>query len=134
MQDKDLARQRVVRRLDGAAWRRARLVGGFLAVAALAGCSSIGGDPLTVFADPGKYQYHTCEQIAGQRKNWTSREQELKMLMDKAGQSAGGSVVNVLAYRADYVTASEELKVLENTARAKNCDRPENWKSNSGVK
>jgi hypothetical protein len=56
------------------------------------------------------------------------------MLMDKADQSTGGSVVNVLAYRADYVAASEELKILENTARVKNCDRPENWKSNSSVK
>jgi hypothetical protein len=131
MQDRDLARRRLARR---AALRCARLAGGFLAAAALAGCSSIGGDPLTVFADPGKYQYNTCEQIAGQRKNWVTREQELKMLMDKADQSAGGSVVNVLAYRADYVAASEELKILENTARAKNCDRPENWKSNSSVK
>jgi hypothetical protein len=129
MQDKDLAR-----RLDGAALRCARLAGSFFAAAALAACSSIGGDPLTVFADPGKYQYNTCDQIATHRKNLSTREQELKMLMDKAGQSAGGSVVNVLAYRADYVAASEELKVLENTARAKNCDRPENWKSNSGVK
>jgi hypothetical protein len=134
MQDRDLARRRPVRRLDGAALHCVRLVAGIFAAAMLAACSSIGGDPLTVFADPGRYQYHTCEQIAGQKKNWASREQELKMLMDKADQSAGGSVVNVLAYRADYVAASEELKVLENTARAKNCDRPENWKSNSSVK
>lgn len=134
MQDRDLARRRLVRRPNGAALRCAPLVGGFFAAAALAACSSIGGDPLTVFADPGKYQYNTCEQIAGQRKNWATREQELKMLMDKAEQSTGGSVVNVLAYRADYVAASEELKILENTARVKNCDRPENWKSNSSVK
>src|SRR5262249_31604231 len=129
MQDKDLAR-----RLDGAALRCARLVSGFLAVAALAGGSSIGGDPLTVFAGSGEYQYHTWGQVAGHGEKLTSRGEELQELSDKAGQSAGGSVVNVLAYRADYVTASEELKVLENTARAKNCDRPENWKSNSGVK
>jgi hypothetical protein len=112
------------------------MAGGLAAAAALTACSAIniGSDPLTVFADPGRYQYNTCEQIAGQRKNWANREQELKQLMDKADQSAGGAVVNVLAYRADYVAASEELKVLDSTARAKNCDRPENWKSNSSVK
>ena len=56
------------------------------------------------------------------------------MLMDKAEQSAGGAVVNVLAYKADHVAAAEELKVLEVAARAKNCDNPANWRSNSAVR
>ena len=38
-----------------------------------AGCSSTGENPLTVFADPGKYQFSSCEQLAGQRKYWSSR-------------------------------------------------------------
>jgi hypothetical protein len=105
-----------------------------IAGAFLSACSSTGDNPLTVFADPGKYQYNTCEQIAGQRKYWSTREQELKQLMDKADQAAGGAIVNVLAYKADQVAAGEELKVLENTARSKNCDNPENWRSNSVVK
>ncbi len=46
--------------------------------------------------------------------------------MDKAAQSSGGVVVNLLAYKADHVAASEELKVLEATARSKNCDAPAN--------
>jgi hypothetical protein len=117
-----------------AAWRVALAVGGLIAGALLAGCSSTGDNPLTIFADPGKYQYNTCEQIAGQRTHWSSREKELRMLMDKAEQSAGGAVVNVLAYKADHVAANEELKVLENTARAKNCDSPANWKSNSTIR
>jgi hypothetical protein len=115
------------------ALRVALAAGAVMAGGLLAGCSST-GDTLTVFADPGRYQYNTCEQIAGQRKFWTNREQELRQLMDKAEQSAGGAVVNVLAYKADHVAANEELKVLENTARAKNCDTPEKWKSNSSVK
>src|SRR5215471_7288270 len=97
MQDRNLARRRLMRRplarrpharrLDGVALGCARFIGGLFAAAALAACSSIGGDPLTVFADPGRYQYNTCEQIAGQRKAWVAREQELKQLMDKAEQS-----------------------------------------------
>jgi hypothetical protein len=105
-----------------------------IAAALLSACSSTGDNPLTVFADPGKYQYNTCEQIAGQRKYWSTREQELKQLMDKADQSAGGAVVNVLAYKADHIAANEELKVLESTARSKNCDDPANWRSNSTIK
>jgi hypothetical protein len=80
--------------------------------------------PVTVFVDPGKYQYYNCEQLAGQRTHWTNRELELKLLMDKAEQGTGGTVVNVIAYQTDYVTAREELKVIETTARAKNCDAP----------
>jgi hypothetical protein len=92
-----------------------------LAAGLLPGCSSSLDSRLTVFADPGKYDYHSCDQIAGMQKHWRSREQELKQLMDKAEQSSGGAVVNVIAYQADYVGAREELKVLEATARTKNC-------------
>jgi hypothetical protein len=109
-------------------------IGGFVAGVLLAGCSSMNDNPFTIFADPGKYQYNNCEQIATQRQYWSGREKELRMLMDKADQSAGGAVVNVLAYKADHVAANEELKVLESTARSKNCDTPANWKSNSTMR
>jgi hypothetical protein len=100
----------------------------------LAGCSSLGGNPATLFADPGKYQYSSCAQLAGQQQYWSTREQELRSLMDRAEQSAGGALVNVLAYKADHVAASEELKVVENAARNKNCDSAESWRSNSVVR
>jgi hypothetical protein len=110
------------------AWRVAPI-----AALVLSACST-SDNMFTVFADPGKYQYYSCDQIAGQRKTWALKEQELRQLMNKADQSAGGSVVNALAYKSDYVAASEELKVLEATARSKNCDMPENWRSNSSVR
>ena len=53
-----------------------------------------------------------------------ARAQELKLLMDHAEQSTGGTVVNVIAYKADYVTATEQLKVLDATARDKKCAIP----------
>jgi hypothetical protein len=110
------------------------IAGLFLAGALLAGCSSSGDNPLTIFADPGQYQYSTCEQLTGQRQFWAGREKELKLLMDKADQGAGGAIVNVLAYKSDYIAAGEQLKVLEATARAKNCQTPSTWPSNSAVK
>jgi hypothetical protein len=86
----------------------------FALAALVAGCSSVGGGtPMTVFAD---------------------REHELKQLMDRADQSPGGGLVNVLAYKADYTAASEELQLLEAAARAKNCDAGANWQSNSAVR
>jgi len=110
----------------------ALVISALLAVVCLAGCAATGGNQATLFADPGKYQFSSCEQLANQRKHWASREQELKLLMDRAEQGAGGAIVNVLAYKADYVAASEELQMLESAARAKNCD--ESWRSNSAVR
>jgi hypothetical protein len=129
MQDRT-AQRRLTRGLPPAA-RRVAVV---LAGAVLVGCSSTGSNPITIFADPGQYQYSTCEQLAVQRTQWVGREKELKLLMDKADQGAGGMIINVLAYKADYVAAGEQLKVIEAAARAKNCETPANWRSNSVVK
>ena len=96
-------------------------VGGLFAGGLLSACSSAGENPFTVFADPGTYSYYTCDQIAAGQAAWRAKEQELKLLMDKAGQGTGGAVINIIAYKTDYVRAGEELKVLEATARAKNC-------------
>ncbi len=74
--------------------------------------------------DPGKYDYHNCEQLAEQRKKAADRELELKLLMDKAEQAAGGAAVSVIAYQGDYIMAREELKVIDATARGKKCGPP----------
>jgi len=125
--DDKIARHRRLRKLPPVA-------GVILAGSVLVGCSLTGDSPMTVFADPGQYQYHTCEQLAGQRKHWTTREQEIKQLMDKADQGAGGAIVNVLAYKADHVAATEQIKLIEAAARSKNCETPANWRSNSVVR
>jgi len=78
-------------------------------------------NPFTVFADPGEYSFYNCDQLAAQRTGWKAKEQELKMLMDKASQGTGGAVVNAIAYQGEYVAATERLKVIEMTARNKNC-------------
>jgi hypothetical protein len=86
-----------------------------------------------VFADPGQYEFLNYEQLAAQRTTRKAREQELKLLMDRAEQSTGGAFVNLIAYKSDYVTAQEDLKAIEVTARVNKCDTPENWRSNSAI-
>jgi hypothetical protein len=101
----------------------------------LGACSTPGMDnSFTVFADPGRYLYYSCDQIAAQLKHWTTREQELRLLMEKAEQGTGGAVVNVIAYKADYVAATDELKLLNKTARDKKCTTPGSWGSNSVIR
>jgi hypothetical protein len=92
----------------------------------LAACTSALENPFTVFADPGQYEFFNCEQLAAQRTARKAREEELKLLMDKSERSTGGAFVNLIAYKSDYVTAQEDLKVIDATARVKKCNIPGN--------
>jgi hypothetical protein len=112
----------------------ALLAGIVLAGAMLTGCSSSSDSSFSLFAEPGKYQYHTCVQIAAEMKNWTRRQQELKVLMDKADETAAGAAVGFIAYKAEYVAAGEELESLRSTARSKNCEQDETWRSNTVIR
>src|SRR5262245_31255760 len=89
--------------------------------ALLAGCASGAGHGPYFFADAGKYQFHNCEQLAVASKQKRDRQRELKELIDKAEQAAGGQIVSVLAYRTDYTAVNEELQVIDATVRDKNC-------------
>ena len=110
------------------------VVGPILAGVLLAGCSSSPDTSFSLFVDPGKYQYHNCVQIAGEMKNWTRKRQELKSLMDRADQSAGGAAVGLIAYRGEYVAAGEELEQLQSAARSKKCDQDEAWRSSTVIR
>jgi hypothetical protein len=99
----------------------------------LGACSSGADSSFSLFAEPGKYQYHSCDQIAGEIKSWSHREQELKTLMDRADQSAGGAAVGIIAYKADYVAAGEELDLLKATAHNKKCDQAASWRSDGVI-
>ena len=101
--------------------RIAPTVSALLATAALCACSSFDMGPMTVLVDPGKYDYHNCEQLDAARKKMMDRELELKLLMDKAEQASGGAIVNIIAYQNDYTSTREELKVIDAAARVKKC-------------
>jgi hypothetical protein len=102
----------------------------------LAACASELSNPLIVgfSADPGQYEFHSCEQIAVQRKSLSDRLRDLKLLMDRAEKGAGGTVVSVIAYQPDYLAIQDQLKVIDATARKKNCGTSENWGSNSAIR
>src|SRR5207248_3517914 len=97
----------------------------------LGACTSGLENQLTVFADPAKYDFYNCEQLAVQRTARKAREEELKSLMDKAERSTGGAFVNVIPYKADYTEVREDPKLIDKTARTKKCSTPENWHSTS---
>jgi hypothetical protein len=96
------------------------------------GCST-GGEGFLLLVDSGKYQYHSCEQIAAATKANTTRRQELATLIERAGQSPGGAVIGAVAYQADYTATGQELQILETTARSKNCPSAATWRSNAAI-
>jgi hypothetical protein len=87
--------------------------------AIVTGCATSDGPYF--FADAGKYQFHSCEQLVTASKQKHDRQRELRELIDKAEQAAGGQIVSVLAYRSDYVAVNEEVQVIDSTVREKNC-------------
>jgi hypothetical protein len=73
-------------------------------------------------ADPLKYELYDCAQIATAVISASTREQELRGLIDRAERGGGGgTVVAAMAYRNDYLRARGELRVLHDTARNKGC-------------
>jgi hypothetical protein len=109
-------------------------LGAILAGAMLAACSTGSETSFSIFVDPAKYEYYTCPQLAADLKGLLVRRQELKSLMDRADQSAGGAAVGFLAYKADYVSAGEELELLQSTVRSKKCDQDETWRSSTAIR
>jgi len=104
--------------------------------ALLAACASELQNPLMggFFADPGKYEFYSCEQLLPQRTFYQNREQQLKLLMDKARQGTGGAAISVVAYQGEYTATQDELKVIDATARLKKCSTPANWASTSAIR
>jgi hypothetical protein len=97
-------------------------------VLALAGCS--GSEQVaSLVVQPGKYSAYNCQQLSSRGREITQRERELKDLMSRASQKAGGDLVSAIAYRSDYAVVRGELKELDQTAAEKNC--PITWRAES---
>ena len=101
---------------------------------ALAGCSTSSNVDVMLFADPGKYEYHSCEQIATAGRAASEREVKLRQLIEKAEQSAGGGLVSTVAYRGEYRTVVEELAVIDTVSRRKKCQTPPTWGSSNVIR
>ena len=91
-----------------------------LAVLALTGCGLSDGAG-ALFVDPGRYTLYHCDDLAARRKVLIARENELRGLIERAGESPGGAVVGSFAYRSDYDTVIAEEKLLQRDAAEKKC-------------
>lgn len=93
-----------------------------LAALLAAGCAMSDDSLSRVMVAPGKFSFYTCPELVAKAGELAKRERELKGLMAKAGESAGGGLVSALAYRPDYVSARGEMRDVREAAAAKQCD------------
>jgi hypothetical protein len=102
--------------------------------AALAGCASSVGNTPTFLADPGTYEFYSCEQMVTLRAAQEKRRADLRELIDKAERSPAGVLMGVMSYRIDHASATEEIRVIDATMRAKNCPPPPAWRSTTAIR
>ena len=76
----------------------------------------------TFFVDPGRYSAFHCKDFAPALAAQTTRERDLRNLMDRASEGGGGAVIGNLSYRADYEKVLAEETELRRAAAEKNCD------------
>jgi hypothetical protein len=94
-----------------------------LFVGLLSGCAIAPDNFADVFVDPTKYDFQPCATLVKQQEGLVKRERELRQLMDKAEQGAGGTVINAVAYRTDYLNARGELQLVQEVMQRKECAR-----------
>jgi hypothetical protein len=89
-----------------------------LFAATVSGCGSFD----MLFVTPGAFDYSSCADIAAAVKGTSARQQELKVLIDKAEQESAGVIIAAGAYRSEYLKTQGDLKLLQEAARTKNCE------------
>lgn len=93
-----------------------------LLTAGLSGCGGMSDfSASSVMIVPGKYNLHGCQEIEANIRNRRARDAELEKLMAQASTGAGGEVVNLMVYRADYLQNRGEIDELTRTAAGKQC-------------
>lgn len=94
----------------------------YLALLALAGCSSTADQTSSAFVDPARYALYDCNQLATEYRTVVERENELRGLMDKARQGVAGPLMAEVGYSADYLTTHGRRQGIEEAARRDNCN------------
>jgi len=105
------------------------------AAVTLSGCSGLSTDGVASLAvDPARYEGYHCKDLISQWDGLVGRERQLRNLIDKASDGAGGTVIATVAYRSDYDTVLEQEKVLKRTAAEKNCELEHSYNSDQGIR
>jgi hypothetical protein len=93
-----------------------------LGASGLAACTtSQSPDAGSFLVARGKYRFYDCAQLAKQATTAEKRERELRALIAKANQGAGGSFVSTLSYEPELAVARGELNEIHREQAEKKC-------------
>lgn len=104
-------------------FRMVPAVAALIAAAALSGCAGDSNMAAGAFADPAAYALYDCKRLEPQRGALATREKQLRDLMAKAEEGAGGMVIAEVAYRSELLTVQGSRKYAEQAWVEKGCDR-----------
>lgn len=90
--------------------------------APLCGCAGTPGPSQSLFAQPGKFHFLRCQDIAQRQTAAANRERELSSLIDRANQGTGGPVISAMVYGPELQQVRADARQLQETANEKNCD------------
>jgi hypothetical protein len=90
-----------------------------LLAALAAGCAGDTAEQL--FVRPGGFDYLSCPELVAAQQSAIKREQELKVLIDRAEQESVGVLIAAASYRGDYLRAQGEQKTVAEVIRRKDC-------------
>jgi hypothetical protein len=99
-------------------------------VAVLALIVSLGGCAMSderlgaMVSDRALYEVSSCDQLVVQEKTFADRLAKLDALMKKAGNDTGGSVVNAVAYKPEYISVRGSLDQVHAVQADKHCEPP----------
>jgi hypothetical protein len=93
-----------------------------LTAVALAGCG-IGDGAGVMLVDPGHYSAYHCNELAARWKVLVARDNELRGLMDKASEGAGG-----------YDSVVTEERLVQRAAADKNCGFTPDYQSDHTIR
>jgi len=88
----------------------------------LAGCGTLSDEMAgRAMMSPGRYDVYPCANLDARLKLAQERRVELEQLMARSSQTVGGELVNVIAYRSEYVQLGGELEELARASSDKKC-------------
>jgi hypothetical protein len=87
----------------------------------LAGCAGA-IEQQSLFAQPGKFRFLPCKDLALRATALATRERELNSLMERASQGTGGSIINPLVYGPDLQQVRADTRELQKAQNEKNCN------------
>jgi hypothetical protein len=91
-----------------------------LMLAALAaGCAGDTAEQL--FVRPGRFDHLSCPELVAAQQTAAKREQELKILTERAEKESVGVLLAAASYRGDLLRAQGEQKMAGEVLRQKNC-------------